>query len=185
MSKTDFEDEYPAVKDACDFFFPVVQAEITECSTYAVVYRLKSSPPYTITSNGGLFNLPDYPSVSVTIPKKAVGSKTKIPLQIKVSLLAKGCGSEGVICTPLLLKCAYLNRATERNSIDKTTIGNKEWPSFFANRPLTLEHLENSSTTNFVTQLREVVVIYFIYYRLCYTLYTQQIPSLEAKYRNY
>ena len=100
MSKTDFEDEYPSVKGAPDFCFPVVQAEITECSTYAVVCRLKSSPSYKITFNGGSFNLPDYPGVSVTIPKKAVGSKTNIPLQIKVSLLAKGCGSKGVMCIP-------------------------------------------------------------------------------------
>ena len=96
--KTDIEDEYPSAKDVPDFYFPVVQVEITECSTYAVVCRLKSSPLYTITSNGGSFNLPDYPSVSVAIPKKAVSPKTKIPLQIKVSLLAKGCGSAGIIC---------------------------------------------------------------------------------------
>lgn len=88
---TDIEDEYPSAKDAPNFYFPVVQVEITECSTYAVVCRLKSSPPYTITSNGGSFNLPDYPSVTVTIPKKAVASKTNIPLQIKVDFLARGC----------------------------------------------------------------------------------------------
>ncbi len=89
---TDIEDEYPSAKDAPDFYFPVVQVEISEYSTYAVVCRLKSSPPYTITSNGGLFTLPDYPSVRVNIPKKAVAAKTKIPLQIKVGLLIRGCG---------------------------------------------------------------------------------------------
>ena len=114
MSKTDFEDEYPSVKDARDFYFPVVQAEITECSTYAVVCRLKSSPPYKITSSGGSFHLPDYPSVSVIIPKKAVASKTNIPLQIKVSLLAKGCGSEGVVCMSAAFKMRHSNRATEK-----------------------------------------------------------------------
>ena len=86
----DIEDEYPSAKDVPDFHFPVVQAEITECSTYAVVCRLKSSPLYTITSNGGSFELPDYPNVCVTIPKDAVVSKAKIPLQIKVGLLARG-----------------------------------------------------------------------------------------------
>ena len=102
--KKDIEDEYPSAKDVPDFYFPVVQLEITECSTYAVVCRLKSSPLYTITSNGGSFNLPDYPSVSVTIPKKAVSPKTKIPLQIKVGMLAKGCRSEGVMCMSAAFK---------------------------------------------------------------------------------
>ncbi|XP_078383042.1 uncharacterized protein LOC144665649 isoform X2 [Oculina patagonica] len=83
-SLSDIEDEYPSAKDAPDFYFPVVQVEISECSTYAVVCRLKSSPPYIITANGGLFTLPEYPSVSVDIPKKAVAPKTKIDLQIKV-----------------------------------------------------------------------------------------------------
>ena len=96
MFITDIEEEYPSAKDFPDFYFPVVQAEITECSTYAVVSRLKVSPSYTITSNGGSFSLPDYPSVSVTIPKKAVALKAKIPLQIKVGLLACDCGLEGI-----------------------------------------------------------------------------------------
>ena len=88
---TDIKDEYSSAKGGPNFYFPVVGAEITECSTYAVVFRLKSSPPYTITPNGGSFNLPDYPSVSLIIPKKAVASKTKIPLKIKVSLFARVC----------------------------------------------------------------------------------------------
>ena len=88
MFTTDIEDEYSSAEDFPDLYFPVVQVEITECSTYAVVCRLKSSPFYTITSSGGSFNLPGYPSVSVTIPKKAVAPKAKIPLQIKVGLLA-------------------------------------------------------------------------------------------------
>ena len=100
---TDVEDEYRSAKDVPNFHFPVVQAEITECSTYAVVCRLKSSPSYIITSNGGSFNLPKYPNVCVTIPKKAVASKAKIPLQIKVGLLVRGSGLEGslVICFQL------------------------------------------------------------------------------------
>jgi len=87
---TEMEDEYPSARDFPDFHFPIVQAEITECSTYAVVCRLKSSPSYDITSNGGSFNLPEYPNVCVTIPKKAVAPKAKIPLQIKVGVLSRG-----------------------------------------------------------------------------------------------
>ena len=92
---TDYEAECPSAKDVPDFYFPIVQAEITECSTYAVVCRLKSSPPYTITSNGGSFNVVEYPNVCVTIPKKAVASKVKIPLELKVGLLERGSGLEG------------------------------------------------------------------------------------------
>ena len=93
ISITEIEDEYPSAKDVPDFHFPIVQAVITECSTYAVVCRLKSSPSYEITPTGGSFNLPEYPSVCVTIPKEAVAPKAKIPLQIKVGILSRGSAS--------------------------------------------------------------------------------------------
>ena len=51
-------------------------------------------PTHTITSNGGSFYLPGYPNVCVTIPKKAVAPKLKIPLELKVGLLARGSGYE-------------------------------------------------------------------------------------------
>ena len=92
---TDIEGKYPSSKDVRDFHFPIVQAEIKECSTYAVVCRLKSSIPYIITSDGGSFNLPEYPDVCVTIPMKAVAPEAHIPLQIKVGLLVRGSGFEG------------------------------------------------------------------------------------------
>lgn len=73
-----------------------MQVEITECSTYAVVCRLKASTPYIITSNGGSLNLSDHPDVCVTIPMKAVAPGAKIPLQIKVDvdLLERRSGSQ-------------------------------------------------------------------------------------------
>ena len=89
------EDKYPSAKDVPDFHYPIVQAEITECSTYAVVSRLKSSPPYIITSDGGSFNLPEYPDVCVTIPEKAVALESQIPMKIKVGLLVLRSGFEG------------------------------------------------------------------------------------------
>ena len=85
---TDIEDDYPSPKDIVpDFCFPVVQADITECSTYAVVCRLRVSPTYTITSHGGTFSHPDYRGVSVTVPKKAVPTKAKFPLHLKVGVM--------------------------------------------------------------------------------------------------
>ena len=62
----------------------MVQADITEYSTYAVVCRLRLSPAYTITVNGGTFSHPDYPDVTIAVPKKSVPKKTKLPLQLKV-----------------------------------------------------------------------------------------------------
>ena len=67
-------------------FFPVARVDITKCSTYAVVCRLKSSPPYTITSSGGSFSHPDYPGVTVTIPENAVAPEAKFPLELKVGV---------------------------------------------------------------------------------------------------
>ena len=80
----DIEDDYPTKDKVPHFLFPVVQAGILKCSTYAVVSRLKVAPTYTITVNGGTFCHPDYPQVAITVPEKAVGTKTRLPLQLKV-----------------------------------------------------------------------------------------------------
>ena len=79
--------EYPSLMEVEDWYLPVAQADITECSTYAVVCRLKSSPSYTITSYGGSFNHPCYPGVTVTIPKNAVARKTRVSLELKVGVV--------------------------------------------------------------------------------------------------
>ncbi|XP_022808280.1 uncharacterized protein LOC111345271, partial [Stylophora pistillata] len=81
---SDFEEEYKSSHEIPNLHFPVVQADITECATYAVVSRLHLSPEFTITPTGGSFIMPEYPSVSVTIPKKAVTAKTRILLRMKV-----------------------------------------------------------------------------------------------------
>ena len=71
-----------------DHFFALVQVDITECSTYAVVCRLKASPTYTITSSGGSFSHPDFPGVTVTIPENAVAPTEKFPVELKVAVNA-------------------------------------------------------------------------------------------------
>ena len=80
----DFEDNLPSHMKIPDFSFPVAQADVSECSTYAVVCRLKASPTYTITSSGGSFSHPDFPDVTITIPENAVAPKAKFPLELKV-----------------------------------------------------------------------------------------------------
>ena len=42
LSVTDIEDERPSHRDIPDLFFPIAQADIYECSTYAVVCRPRS-----------------------------------------------------------------------------------------------------------------------------------------------
>ena len=87
LSVTEIEDDFPSHVEIPDLFFPFAQADITECSTYAVVCRLKPSPTYTITYKGGSFSHPDYPDVKVTIPENAVASNAEFPLELKVGLM--------------------------------------------------------------------------------------------------
>ena len=89
LSVTGIDDEHLSLEDIPDLFFPVAQADINECSTYAVVCRLKSSPTYTITSAGGLFSHPDYPGVTVTIPENAVAPDAPFTLELKVGVIKK------------------------------------------------------------------------------------------------
>ncbi|CAH3187071.1 unnamed protein product [Porites lobata] len=105
--RQDIKDERPSHKDVPDLLFPVAQADINECSTYAVVCRLKSSPPYTITSTGGLFIHPDYPGVTVTIPENAVAPESPFTLELKVQEVPnKEFEEEGVFLGPILrIKC--------------------------------------------------------------------------------
>lgn len=79
-------DDYPCPNNV-PYFFPVVRASITKCSTYAVVSRLKLSPTYTITGSGGTFIHPGYPQVTITVPEKAVETETQLFLQLKVGCL--------------------------------------------------------------------------------------------------
>ena len=89
VSVTDVEDEHRSQKEIPDPFFPVVQADITECATYAAVCRLKSSPTYTITPTGGSFSHPDYPGVMITVPENALAPETSCSLALKVSVITK------------------------------------------------------------------------------------------------
>ena len=82
---------YPSLADVEDLNPPVAHADISECTTYAVVCRLRSSPPFTITSFGGSFNHPDYPDVTVTIPENAVPSGTEFSVQLQVDVATIIC----------------------------------------------------------------------------------------------
>ena len=103
----DVEDNHPLHTKIPEFFFPVAQADISECSAYAVVCRLKASPTYTITSDGGSFSHPDFPGVTVTIPENAVAPNAKFPLELKVQEVSdEEFKGEGIFLGPVLrIKC--------------------------------------------------------------------------------
>ena len=82
----EIEDDYPSPNNV-PYSFPVVRAGIKRGSTYAVVSRLKLSPTYTITVSGGTFIHPNYPQVTITVPKKAVAVKTSLSFQLKVECI--------------------------------------------------------------------------------------------------
>ena len=106
-SGQDVEDNHPSNMKIPEFFFPVAQADISECSTYAVVCRLKASPTYTITSAGGSFSHPDFPGVTVTIPENAVAPNAKFPLELRVQEVSdEEFKGEGIFLGPVLrIKC--------------------------------------------------------------------------------
>ena len=106
-SGQDVKDNHPSHMKIPEFFFPVAQADISECSTYAEVCRLKASPTYTITSGGGSFSHPDFPGVTVTIPENAVAPNAKFPLELRVQEVSdEEFKGEGIFLGPVLrIKC--------------------------------------------------------------------------------
>ena len=88
ISITDIKDDYPSLMEIPDRFFPIAQADITKCSTYAVVCRPKSSPTYPVTSSSGSFGQPNYTGATVTDPENDVAFKGKLPLKLKVGVFA-------------------------------------------------------------------------------------------------
>ena len=103
----DFEDNHPPHMKIPDGFFPVAQADITECSTYAVVCRLKASSTNIITSGGGSFSHPDFPGVEVTIPENSVAPDATFPFELKVQEVPNTeFEEEDMILGPVLrIKC--------------------------------------------------------------------------------
>ena len=80
---SDLEKAYGSIFS--DYLLPVAEIQITQCSTYAVVCRLKSNV-FTITSASSILSLPDYPLVRVLIPENAVRATEKLHVIVKVSV---------------------------------------------------------------------------------------------------
>ena len=105
--RQDFEDNHPSHMKIPDFLFPVAQADISECLTYAVVSRLKASPTYTITSSSGSLSHPDFPGVIISIPENAVAPNSKLLVELKVQeVLNEDFEGDGKFLGPVLrIKC--------------------------------------------------------------------------------
>ena len=61
--------------------FPVAEAEIEECSTFAVVYRLQTYKA-SFTSKSGKLSPPDFEGITVEWPRNA--TKVTFELGLKV-----------------------------------------------------------------------------------------------------
>ena len=83
---SDLMKDLTSLSDIPDYLLPVAVSKITQCSTFAVVCRLKSYE-HTITSKGTELCLPEYPLVKVAFPPNAVEPEEKLQVIVKVSLL--------------------------------------------------------------------------------------------------
>ncbi|XP_015747899.1 PREDICTED: uncharacterized protein LOC107327669 isoform X5 [Acropora digitifera] len=70
-TKSDIKDDYDLSGYAPDFSFPVAACKITQCSTFAVVCRLKSRR-HVVTSQESELVWPEFPLAKVTFPQNAV-----------------------------------------------------------------------------------------------------------------
>ena len=83
---SDLMKDLTSLSDIPDYLLPVAVSKITQCSTFAVVCRLKSYE-YTVTSKGTELCLPDYPLVRIAFPPNAVEQEEELQVIVKVSLL--------------------------------------------------------------------------------------------------
>ena len=64
-----------------DYLLPVAETKIIQCSTFAVVCRLKSYI-FTITSEPSTISLPDFPLVKIHFPPNSVSSTEEFSVRV-------------------------------------------------------------------------------------------------------
>ena len=74
-----YRDDFP------DYCLPVAETKITQCSTFAVVCRLKAHK-FTITSQPSTLSLPGFPLVKVHFPSNAVSAAEELHVTVTVSV---------------------------------------------------------------------------------------------------
>lgn len=70
--------------DIPDYFLPVAEFKVTQCSTFAVVCRLKSND-FLLTSEAKVLSFPEHPLFNISIPKNAVQKGEEHHIIVKVS----------------------------------------------------------------------------------------------------
>ena len=80
---SDIKEDYDLSGYAPDFFFPVAACKITQCSTFAVVCRLKSRR-HVVTSQESELVWPEFPLAKVTFPPNAVPKDESFEVTAKV-----------------------------------------------------------------------------------------------------
>ncbi|XP_015775019.1 PREDICTED: uncharacterized protein LOC107353211 [Acropora digitifera] len=83
-TKNDINEDYDLSGYAPDFSFPVAACKITQCSTFAVVCRLKSHR-HVVTSQESELIWPEFPLAKVTFPQNAVpqGESFEVTAQLQ------------------------------------------------------------------------------------------------------
>ena len=69
-----------------EYFLPFAKFKITQCSTFGIICRLKSND-FTITSEGKVLSLPEFPLFSVSVPENAIKRGEQLRFIVKVSFI--------------------------------------------------------------------------------------------------
>ena len=88
-SAADIPDEHYSEQEVPDWMFPFAEAEtVTACSSFAVIWRLKSFTFYKLSPQVSDFTctVTEFRGVSVTIPHSSVPSSENFSLTIKVTI---------------------------------------------------------------------------------------------------
>ena len=82
---SDIKEDYDLSGYIPDFPFPVAACKVTQCSTFAVVCRLKSHR-HVVTSQKSELVWPEFPPAKVTFPKNAVPQEKSFEVTAKVGM---------------------------------------------------------------------------------------------------
>ena len=69
-----------------EYFLPFAKFKITQCSTFGIICRLKSNE-FTITSEGKVLSLPEFPLFSVSVPENAIKRGEQLRFIVKVGFI--------------------------------------------------------------------------------------------------
>ena len=85
ISDINLKEEFDFFGHVPDFSFPVAACKITQCSTFAVVCRLKSRR-HVVTSQESELVWPEFPLAKVTFPQNAVPQEESLEVTAKVGM---------------------------------------------------------------------------------------------------